>query len=81
MGGLLSLWKALQDQQVDLTQDSFKLLLLYWVSECEILCVPYKTVFLSYSSLSAPVPKPCWPSKPDILGAHFPGAGTTGWGA
>ena len=31
--GLLPFWKALQDQQVCLTQTPFKLLLLPWVSE------------------------------------------------
>ena len=31
---LLSLWEALQDQQVGLTQTPFKLLPLPWDSEC-----------------------------------------------
>ena len=25
--------------------------------------------------------KPCWPSEPDVLGAHFPGVGPLDWGA
>ena len=35
---LLPLWEALQDQQVGLTQASFKLLILPWVSEHVRLC-------------------------------------------
>ena len=30
---------------------------------------------------SSSVHKPCWPSKPGILGAHFPGAESLGWGS
>ena len=36
---LLPLWKSLQDQQVALSQASFKLLLLALVSECMRSCV------------------------------------------
>ena len=36
---LLPLWETLQDQQVILTQDLFKLLLLTWVPECVRFCV------------------------------------------
>ena len=42
--------EALQDQQVGLTHASFKLLLVYWDSECDILCVVLKSeVSVSYS--------------------------------
>ena len=42
---------------------------------CEILCVPFKSrVFVSYSPLAL-LCKLHWPSKPDVLGTRFPGAG------
>lgn len=45
----------------------------------EFVCVPFKSrVLVSYSS---PGYKPCWFSKPDVMGAHFPGAGPQVWGA
>ena len=37
---------------------------------CVALCAPFKT----------PESQPCWPSKPNILGTHLPGAGPPGWG-
>ena len=51
---LLPLLEALQDQQVSLTQAAFKLLLLNWVSGCEILHTPFNNgVYESFSSLNA----------------------------
>ena len=50
---LLPLLEALQDQQVSLAQATFKLLLLPWVSECEILRTSFNSgVSESYSSLA-----------------------------
>ena len=51
---LLPLLEALQDQQVSLTQAAFKLLLLTWVSGCEILHTPFNDgVYEAFSSLNA----------------------------
>ena len=57
-GCLLPPWEALQDQP--LTQVPFMLLLLLWVSTCEILCVPLKSrVCVSHSLPGFPESKPC----------------------
>ena len=79
---LLSLWEALQGQQIRLTQAPFKLLLLPWVLECMRYCVHLlRGESLSPTPLSFPESKPQWPSKPNLLGAHLPDAGPPGWGA
>ena len=53
--GLLPLWKALQDQQVCLTQTPFKLLLLPWVSEHVRFCVhPLRVEYLFVTVLWVP---------------------------
>lgn len=55
---LLPPWEAFQDQL--LTQVPFILLLLLWVSTCEILCVPFKSrVCVSLSLPGSPESKPC----------------------
>ena len=37
-----------------------------------ILCTPFKS---EVSVSNSPLTKPCWSSKPDILGAHLPSGG------
>ena len=55
---LLPLWETLQDQL--LTPVPFILLLLLWVSTCEILCVPFKSrVCVSHSLPGSPESNPC----------------------
>ena len=49
---------------------------------CEILCSPFNSeVSFPPQSYGTPEIKPCWLSKPMVLGAHLPGAGRPGWGA
>ena len=48
---------------------------------CEILCAPFKSGVYFPQPSSSPESKLCWPSKPNVLGAHLPGAGLPGWGA
>ena len=48
---------------------------------CEILCVPLRVECLFPSALWLSQNKPHLPSKPNVLGAHLPGAGPPGWGA
>ena len=48
---------------------------------CEILCEPFKSeVSISHSPLGSES-NPCWPAKPNVLGAHPPGTGPPEWGA
>ena len=79
---LLPLQETPQDQHAGLTQTSFKLLLLPWVQKSVRFCVrPLGVESLFSQPSGSPKSKPCWPSKPNDLGAHFPGAGPLGWGA
>ena len=72
---LLSLWKSLQDQQVGLTQDPFKLLLLPWVLEHVRFCVCPLRIESLFSSGLWDSWKPHWPSKPNVPSTRL------GWGA
>ena len=47
---------------------------------CEILCEPFKSGVCFPQPSGSPESKPRWPSKPNILGAHLPGAGPLGQG-
>ena len=70
---LLSLWEALQDQQVGLTQAAFKLLLLLWVLEPVRFCVcPLRMESLFPPALCLPQ-KLYWPSKSIFLGTNLLG--------
>ena len=72
--------KALQDQQVGLTQAPFKLLSQFWVLECVRFCVyPLIVTFYFLQHSASLENKHHWPSKPNILGAHLPSAGPLGW--
>lgn len=46
----------------------------------KILCAPFKSGVCFLQSSGSPLGKPHWPSKPDILRAHFPNLGLN-WGA
>ena len=74
--------KALQDQQLGLTQAPFKLFLLPWVPEHVRFCMfPLRVEFLFHTALWDSPSKPHCPSKPNVLGAYLPGTGPTGWQA
>ena len=61
--------EGLQDQQMGLTQAPFKSLPLCCVSEPWRFCMyPLRVESLFPTALSSRVCKPCWPSKPDVLG-------------
>lgn len=73
---------TLQDQQMNLTQVSFKLLLLPWILEhvrfrVHTLRVEYLFLVNFWLSQS----KSNESSKPSVLGAHLTGAGPPDWGA
>lgn len=76
---LLPLWEALQDQQMCLSHVALKLLLLPWVLEYVIFIVHLYEQSVYPSNFSQN--KSYWTQKPGILGAHFPGAEHSGWGA
>ena len=77
-----SLQQTLQDQQVDLTQALFKLLLWSGVLEHVRFCVGLLRVESRFPTASGSLEsKPHWPPKPNILGARLPGTGPPGWGA
>ena len=79
---LLPLQGSLQDLQVGVTQDPFKLLLLHWDSECVRRCAcPFRADLSFLQPSCSPKHKPFWFSKPDVLGAHLPNAGLLGLGA
>ena len=70
---LLSLQETLQDQQVGLTQAPFKLLLLPWILECELLCVPFKRgVSISPSPLGLLKLSPAGLQSQTFWGLIFP---------
>ena len=70
---LLLLWETLQDQQLGLTQATFKLLLLPWVPEHVRFCVcPIEVQSLFPKALWVLESKSHWASKPNILAALFP---------
>ena len=75
--------KALQDQQLGLTQAPFKLLFLPSSGAYEMLCASFQSeVSIFHSPLQLPKSKPCcWPSESNVLGAHIPLVGPPGWGA
>lgn len=70
---LLPLWQLLQDQQVGLTQASFKLLPLHWAYETCVSLYEWILFFLK-PSVSL-ISKPCWPSRADVLGFFLPSSG------
>ena len=66
---LLPLQETLQDQQVDLTQAPFKLLLFPWVLECVWFCVHPLRVESRFPQPSGThKSKSRWPSKPMFWG-------------
>ena len=67
---LLSLWESLPEQQVGLTQASFKLLPLHWAYETCVSLYEWILFFLK-PSVSL-ISKPCWPSRADVLGFFLP---------
>lgn len=67
--------EALPDQQVGLTQTSFRSPHLHRDSERGRFCVHPYCVSLFPTALCLSVSKPHWPSKPDIAGACLLGAG------
>ena len=76
---LLPPWEALQDQL--LTQVPFILLLLLWISTCEILCVPFKSrVCVSHSLPGSPESKPCCSMGSSSQG-RTPGLRSSVWGS
>ena len=70
---LLSLWESLPEQQVGLTQASFKLLPLHWAYETCVSLYEWILFFLK-PSVSL-ISKPCWPSRADVLGFFLPSSG------
>lgn len=74
--------RLLQDQQVGLIQTTFKLLSWLWVPECVKVCTGALRVESLFPTASgSPMLKSHWLSKPEIPGAHIPGAGALDWGA
>ena len=62
----------------ELTQAPFKFPLVPWVPECEILYVPFKSGVCFPQPYWSPESKPHW-LKPNVLRAHSPSAGPSGW--
>ena len=57
----------------------------FYPESCSVwdLCAPFKNGVYFPQPSGSPKSKPHWPSKPNVLGAHLPGAGPPppGWGA
>lgn len=75
----LPLQEGFQDEQVGLTQALFKLLLLYLdLDSFEILHSPCQSQVCFLQPSGSSQNKPLWFSKPDVLEAHLPSAGSLG---
>ena len=73
---LLSLWEALQDQQVGLTQHLSNCWPCTWDSAYEMLCVPFKKHRLGFLNPSGSLECTAhWFLKPNVLGLYFPTTG------
>ena len=75
--------EAVQEQQVGLSQSSFKLLLLSWVpGHVRFLCTPFKSgVSISNSLLTLPKISPIGVQSQVFLGVHLSGTKFPVWGA